>query len=650
MSQSWKWKIYLVLFTAILSIYVLVPTFLGFNSLREEAEKKGNSLPWYVKLFPEKELNLGLDLRGGIYLELEVSVEEAIYNRLDLMASEISRFLKGKNEKLSFTIDRIPKTYYLRAVAPDAATLQTILDYARSNYRGVLVEKKEAVEKVFQSSDTEEAKLQSTYQSLVEELSKKEGIVDIERSQNSNLFRVVVKEGADFSSEVQSILSSKFSSLKEINEPNKVVFQIVSTYLDKMRSDTVKQAVETIRNRIDRYGVSEPSIRQLGSNRIAIELPGVTNPDRAISIVKKAGKLEFKIVDDSKNESELRALVAQTRKENSIPEGFTEEIVNRLNDLLKGKIPAEDEIAFELEYDPISKKTVRGVPYLLNRKAEVTGEMLRSTQVSVNNNEPYVTLSFNPLGTKIFGEVTEKNIGKRFAILLDGTVTKAPVIKSAIPSGEAQITLGYGSYDTLIKEAEDLVLVLREGALPATLKEITKTVIGPSLGKLAIRESLIASLIAGAALFIFMIVYYKTAGFIADIVLALNVVLIAGLLAMFQATLTLPGIAGIVLTMGMALDANILIFERIREELKNGKSPKVAIETGFSNSFTAVVDTHLTTFLSGMVLYHFGTGPIRGFAVTLIIGVITTLFTAYWVMKLVYSYLLLKVKIQKVSI
>lgn len=649
MSQSWKWKIYLVLFTAILSIYVLVPTFLGFNSLREEAEKKGNSLPWYVKLFPEKELNLGLDLRGGIYLELEVTVEEAIYNRLDLMASEISRFLKGKNEKLSFTIDRIPKTYYLRAVAPDAATLQTILDYARSNYRGVLVEKREAVEKVFQSSDTEEVKLQSTYQSLVEELSKKEGIVDIERSQNSNLFRIVVKEGTNFS-EVQSILSSKFGALKEIDEPNKVVFQIVNTYLDKMRSDTVKQAVETIRNRIDRYGVSEPSIRQLGVNRVAVELPGVTNPDRAISIVKKAGKLEFKIVDDSKNENEIKTLIAQVRKDANIPEGYTEEVITRLNEALKGKIPAEDEVLFEIEHDPISKKIVRGIPYLLKRKAEITGEMLRAAQVSVHNNEPYVSLSFNSLGTKIFAEVTEANVGKRLAILLDGTVTKAPVIKSAIPSGEAQITLGYGNYDALIKESEDLVLVLREGALPATLKEITKTVIGPSLGQSAIHEGLIAALIAGITVVAFMILYYKKSGLIADIVLALNVLLITGLLALFQATLTLPGIAGIVLTMGMALDANIIIFERIREEIKSGKLAKQAVEAGFAHAFTAVVDTHLTTFLSGMVLYHFGTGPIRGFAVTLMIGVLTTLFTAYWVTKLIYEYLTIKMKIQKVSI
>jgi preprotein translocase subunit SecD len=210
--------------------------------------------------------------------------------------------------------------------------------------------------------------------------------------------------------------------------------------------------------------------------------------------------------------------------------------------------------------------------------------------------------------------------------------------------------MGRGSYDQTLQASQDLVLVLREGALPASLKEITKTVIGPSLGKSTIHKSLIAALIAGLTVVVFMMIYYKGSGVIADLVLGLNVLLIMGCLSLFQATLTLPGIAGIVLTMGMALDANILIFERIREELKSGKPVKAAVEAGFSNAWSAVVDTHLTTFLSGLVLYEFGTGPIRGFAVTLMIGVVTTLFTAYWVTRLIYEFMTIKVKIQKVSI
>lgn len=648
MSQSWRLKVYLTLFLALLSIYALVPTFGRFNAVREEAEKKNTGTPWYMSWFPEKELNLGLDLRGGIYLELEVSVEEAINNRLDLMASEINRFLKGENVE-GAQADRIPKTRRIRVLLPNSSAMEKLKNHVADFYRGALNEERGVGELVYKSDEKDEAKLQAFYNELLTALNGKNGVVDVERSSGSDLFRIVLKSGGD-AAEVKSLVSSKFPSLHETTDSNKVIYQAVDAYVEKFRADSVKQAVETIRNRIDRYGVSEPSIRQLGDNRVAVELPGVTDPDRAISIVKKAGKLEFKIVDESKNEEEVKTLVAQLRKDGNIPEGFSEEIVGKINEAAKGKIPSEDEILFEVQRDPVTGKIVGGTPYLLKRKAEVTGDMLRAAQVSVQNNEPYVSLSFNNTGTKAFGDLTTANVGKRLAIILDGNVTKAPVIKGPIPNGEAQITLGFGNYQALIKEAEDLVLVLREGALPASLKEITKTVIGPSLGKSAIHNGLIAALIAGITVVVFMILYYKASGLIADLVLGLNVLLILGTLSLFQATLTLPGIAGIVLTMGMALDANILIFERIREELKSGKSVKAAVDAGFSNAFSAVVDTHLTTFLSGMVLYNFGTGPIRGFAVTLMIGVVTTLFTAYWVTHLIYDYLLAKVKIQKVSI
>jgi protein-export membrane protein SecD len=648
MSQSWRFKIYFTLFAALVSIYVLIPTFGGFSALREEAEKKGTPTPWYVKLFPEKELNLGLDLRGGIYLELEVSVEEAINNRLDLTASELLRHLKNENIE-GASAERISKTRRIRILLPNTEAMEKLGSYVRDYYRGALVEEVGKGEQVFQSDEKEESRLQSQYSELVAALSDRGDVIDVERSSGSNLFRVVLKPGTDTAS-LQSVISSKFPTLHAFNEPNKMIFQAADAYIEKLRADTVKQAVETIRNRIDRYGVSEPSIRQLGAVRVAVELPGVTDPDRAISIVKKAGKLEFKIVDESKSDNEVKTLVAEIRKEANIPDGYTEEIISKINEAAKGKIPSEDEILFEVQHDPVTKKIVGGTPYLLKRKAEVTGDMLRAAQVSVQNNEPYVSLSFNTLGTKAFGDLTAANIGKRLAIILDGTVSKAPVIKSAIPSGEAQITLGYGNYESLIREAEDLVLVLREGALPASLKEITKTIVGPSLGKTAIHEGLVAALIAGITVVVFMIFYYKASGLLADLALGLNVLLIMGLLSLFQATLTLPGIAGIVLTMGMALDANVIIFERIREELKSGKPVKAAVDAGFSNAFSAVVDTHLTTFLSGVVLYNFGTGPIRGFAVTLMIGVMTTLFTAYLVTRLFYEYLTIKVKIQKVSI
>jgi preprotein translocase subunit SecD len=633
---------------ALVSVYVLVPTYGGFNAIREGLEKKGEPFPWYLKLFPEKELNLGLDLRGGIYLELEVTVEEAVNNRLDLMASEITRYLKDEKVEPA-QADRVPKTHRIRVILPNAAGITKLQDHVKDYYRGALVEERRVSELVYKSEDKDEAKLQALYNQLNGQVSGKEGVVDVERSSGSDLFRIVLKEGASPDG-VKSLMAAQFSQLKEATEPNVVIVQAVPSYVEKLRADSVKQAVETIRNRIDRYGVAEPSIRQLGQNRVVVELPGVTDPDRAIGIVKKAGKLEFKMIDESKNDNEVQTLVAEIRKGANIPEGYSEEIVTKINEAAKGKIPAEDEILFEIQRDPVTNKVVGGIPFLIKRKSEVTGDMLRSAQVSVQNNEPYVSLSFNAMGTKAFAEVTASNVGKRLAIILDGNVSKAPVIKSAIPSGEAQITLGYGNYDLLLKEAEDLTLVLREGALPASLKEITKTVIGPSLGKSAIHQGLMAALIAGLTVVIFMILYYKLSGLVADLVLALNILLIMGCLALFQATLTLPGIAGIVLTMAMALDANILIFERIREEIKSGKPVKSAVDAGFSNAWTAVVDTHITTFLSGIVLYQFGTGPIRGFAVTLMIGVLTTLFTAYLVTHLIYDYLTVKVKIKRVSI
>lgn len=647
MTQSWRYKIYLILFTVVLSIYMLVPSLFNFKALREAAEKGGAPVPWYVKLFPEKSMSLGLDLQGGIYVELEVSVEQAIGNRLDVMANDIARYLR--DEKIeNASVSHIPKTYALRAILPSPEAVDKFNNYISDYYRGALGPKREFSERVYASEEKDDDKLQALYGELVAAFQGNADIVGVEWSRGSSLFRIVAKESAPVDS-IPGVMG-KFPQLKEIQETNKAFVQLTQDYLKKLRADTVKQAVETIRNRIDRYGVSEPSIRQLGDNRVAVELPGVTDPDRAISIVKKSGKLEFKIVDESKNDNEVKALVSQIRKDAGIPEGFTEEIVNKINEAAQGKIPSEDEILFEVQYDPVTKKIVGGIPYLLKRKAEVTGDMLRAAQVSVQHNEPYVSLSFNNIGTKAFGDLTAASIGKRLAIVLDGNVTKAPVIKSAIPSGEAQITLGYGDYQSVLKEAEDLVLVLREGALPASLKEITKTVIGPSLGQNAIHQGLMAALVAGAVVVVFMILYYKLSGVIADLALAVNVLLIMGCLALFQATLTLPGIAGIVLTMGMGLDASVIIFERIREEIQSGKTVKAAVDAGFSNAFSAVVDTHLTTFLSGIVLYQFGTGPIRGFAVTLMVGVLTTLFTAYFLSHLIFDYMTTKMKIQKVSI
>ncbi|HSA58885.1 MAG TPA: protein translocase subunit SecD [bacterium] len=429
-----------------------------------------------------------------------------------------------------------------------------------------------------------------------------------------------------------------------------ILFAFNEKFNDRTKDQAVKQALETIRHRIDRYGVSEPTIVRLGNNRISIELPGQTDPERALNLIKKSGRLEFRLVDESVADAQVRKLVSDARAELSLPEGYTEEIVTKINQQLQGKIPEDAEILYEVQYDPVTKKVSGGVPYLLKRKTEVTGEMLKNAQVQVHDNEPYVSLTFNQLGTRLFGELTKANVGKRLAIVLDGGVSKAPVIKSEIPSGQAQITLGGIDYQTILREAEDLTLVLREGALPARLKELTKTVVGPSLGRDSIEKGIRVSLIAALLVVLFMILYYRISGLLADIALGINIMFLLACLALFQATLTLPGIAGIVLTIGMAVDGNVLIFERMREELRAGKSARTALQEGYSNAMSAILDSNITTFLAGLVLYQFGTGPIRGFAVTLMIGISTTLFTNIFVTRVLQEGVLFGLKREKLSV
>ncbi len=577
MPKNWRLHSILTLLAILLSIYYLIPTWGSFGAIRERAEKDGKPAPWYLNLFPREEIKLGLDLQGGIYVEMEVELNDALKNRSDLFASEIERLSKTEvfaPEK----IERVPDNTQIRITLKKEEDREPFLKWLGERYKGLLNEK------------------------------------------------------------------------REIKTEKTVIFDLSEDFANRTKEQSAKQAVETIRNRIDRYGVTEPSIVRLGTNRISIELPGMTDPERALNLIKKGGRLEFRLVDDSSSDEEIRKLVSEARTALNLPEGFTEDVVSKVNQQLKDKIPADSEILFEVQYDPITKKISGGLPYLIKRKSEVTGDMLKNTQVNVNDNEPYVSLSFNPLGTKLFGEVTKANIGKRLAILLDGNVMKAPVIKSEIPSGEAQITLGYGDYQTVLKEAEDLTLVLHEGALPARMKELTKTVVGPSLGKDSVAKGLKVSLWASLLVALFMAFYYRVSGVLADIALLLNVIFMMACLAIFQATLTLPGIAGIVLTIGMAVDANVLIFERMREELRAGKSAKAALTEGYSNAKTAIVDSNITTFLAGVVLYQFGTGPIRGFAVTLMVGIMTTLFTTIWVTRILQEGLLYGLKRERISV
>ncbi|OGQ29481.1 MAG: protein-export membrane protein SecD [Deltaproteobacteria bacterium RIFCSPLOWO2_02_FULL_50_16] len=571
-------KFILIFIIILVSVYVLMPTLLQWGTKIDfETQDTEVSQDFWRNLLPKKTLNLGLDLKGGLYIELEVLLKDALKNRTDLLANEIEHFLK--NDTIAYQqLERLPDTYNIKITYEKPENRDPLLRFMNQYYRDTFQE---------------------------------------ERSGEGN---------------------------------NAIIYHITEAFGSRIKDQTVKQAVETIRNRIDRYGVSEPGIQRLGANKIAIELPGISDPDRAISIIKTSGKLEFKIVDESMKPEEVLALVNKVREENKIPEGYAATITHQINELTKDKIASDAEISFELQYDPLTRKIVGGTPYLLKRKADVTGDMLRNAQVQVRNNEPYALLSFNKTGTKAFADLTKANVGKRLAIILDDYVNKAPVIQSEIPGGEAQITLGYGNYQDLMKEAEDLVLVLREGALPAKLEEQTKTIVGPTLGKESIAQSSKAFLMGSLLVILFMAIYYKRSGILADIAVLLNVVFIFSILAMFQATLTLPGLAGIILTIGMAVDANVIVFERIRDEIRAGKSPKAALAAGYENAMSAIVDSNVTTFLAGLVLYQFGTGPVRGFAVTLMIGIISTLFTALFVVRTLQDFFMRRQKREVMSI
>jgi len=379
-----------------------------------------------------------------------------------------------------------------------------------------------------------------------------------------------------------------------------------------------EQALETIRNRIDQFGVNEPDIRRQGEKRILIQLPGIKDTQRAKELIGKTALLEFKLLDETHD----------------------------LDAALNGNIPAGSELLYQDNENTATERVIR-TPYLVKKRTLLTGEYLTDAKVQIDSqfNEPYISINFDKKGARIFERITEENVKKRLAIVLDNKVYSAPVIQEKITGGEARIT---GNFTT--EEAHDLAIVLRAGALPAPVEIIEERTVGPSLGADSIRKGLISMYVGGILVILFMIVYYKASGLIANIALILNIVLIAGGLAGFQATLTLPGIAGIILTIGMAVDANVLIFERIREEMNLGKTQRAAVNAGYSKATLTILDANVTTLIAALVLFQFGTGPVKGFAVTLSLGVLASLFTALILTRLIFDYLLINRKIKSLSI
>ena len=496
-------------------------------------------------LWPHKQINLGLDLQGGMHLVLEVDTEKAVDSTTERISQEIREQLK--NERIRHvSVNRI-----------------------EGSRISVEVNKEESIDKL-------KALLDDEFRDL-RELSKTE-------------------------------TGGSYAVVMDIPDPDR----------DQIKKLAVDQALETIRNRIDQFGVAEPDIRRQGENRILIQLPGISDTQRAKDLIGKTALLEFKLVDDT----------------------------GSVDAAVKGTIPPGRELLYQVEEYPQTRRTTK-TPFLLRKRSLLTGASLTDARVQIDSqfNEPYVSINFDKKGARIFERITADNVNNRLAIVLDNNVYSAPVIQEKIAGGQARIT---GRFTT--EEARDLAIVLRAGALPAPVNILEERTVGPSLGADSIRKGLISMMIGGVLVIIFMIIYYKMAGLIADIALFLNILLIAAGLSGFGATLTLPGIAAIILTIGMAVDANVIIFERVREELTLGRTPRAAVNAGYDRATLTILDANVTTLIAAVVLFQFGTGPIKGFAVALSLGVVASMFTALIVSRLIFEYVLMNKKTQTLSI
>ena len=522
--KKFSWKVILVIAVIVAAFIYVLPTF-------------------KPELWPHKQINLGLDLQGGMHLVLEVETVKAVEDQVERIIEEIREQLR-KDQIHKVTLERI-----------------------EGNKISAKIEDPEALDKF-------NALLKKDFDSLERHSSTEAGVSTI-----------TLQMPAKDTKEIQKL--------------------------------AVDQALETIRNRIDQFGVAEPDIRRQGEDRILIQLPGIKDTDRAKDLIGRTALLEFKLVDDTDD----------------------------VNAALAGKVPPGTEILYQIRKNPETGKTTK-VPFLLKKRTLLTGAYLTNARVDFDQfNVPFVSITFDKKGARIFERITGENVNKRLAIVLDNTIASAPVIQEKIAGGKARIT---GNFT--LDEAKDLAIVLRAGALPAPVKILEERTVGPSLGADSIREGLISTLVGGILVVLFMIVYYKGAGVIADIALILNIPLIAAGLAGFQATLTLPGIAGIILTIGMAVDANVIIFERIREELTLGRTPRAAIDAGFDRATLTILDANVTTLIAAVVLFQFGTGPVKGFAVTLSLGVIASMFTALMLSRLIFDYILTGRKVKTLSI
>ncbi|MCL5043959.1 MAG: protein translocase subunit SecD [Deltaproteobacteria bacterium] len=495
---------------------------------------------WWTQTAPVPRIQLGLDLRGGTHLLMQVKLQDAVRNALSRTAEDLKRELASNK------------------VGVKTITLEPA---------GALL---------VQLSDS--------------------------------------RQGAAFS----DLMRGGFPDL-EVSRPGSAAppgsyqLRFTAPAVRQVERNAMDQALETIRNRIDQLGVRETTVAREGTSEILVQLPGIQDPERAKELIGKTAVLEFKLVDDN----------------------------HSLADALRNGPPPGDEIL----YGPPGPGG--RASYLVEAPVLMTGDAVTDARVRPGGRleGPYVSVDLDRRGADVFDAVTSQNVGRRLAIVLDHTVYSAPVIKERIPGGRVQIT---GSFS--VDEAHDLAIVLRSGALPAPVTIIEERTVGPSLGRDSIRRGEISFVVGALVVLIFMAVYYDRAGIVADLGLALNILLLLCVMAAMQATLTLPGIAGIVLTLGMSVDANVLVNERMREELRNGKSPREAVRLGYERAWSAIRDSNISTFVAGLILFQFGTGPVKGFAVTLCVGVLTGLFSCLAVTRAWYDHQIANRRLSALSV
>jgi preprotein translocase subunit SecD len=518
-----------------------------------------------------------------------------------------------------------------------------------------------------------------------DELEKLEQKVHVATPESAAL-KLQFKDAADVEKTMDERFLKRFGgelAMSKTADAREVLWKIKPEVETQIRERAVGQAKETVNRRVDELGLREASVTTRDED-IIVEVPGENEKafDEIKDIIRRTARLEFKMVDDPADffgrvqGDMIPGEQGITIFPENAPDGPGKsvsshyarmvkrptETMNECRERMKAwvktlPVPDDHQVAFQAvtEYDETSA-TVTEIgwrTYYLFGRAEVTGDLVTDAQVARDQNDfgsYYVSLTFSPAGADRFEEVTGANVQRRFAIMLDEVIDSAPVIKTKIGGGRASITLGAGDPEAQLKNARKLELVLRSGALPAPITPANESRIGPSLGRDAIALGVKGMVIGSGLVLAFMVLYYRKAGLVADFAVLLNLALQLAILSTFNATMTLPGIAGLALTIGMSVDANVLINERIREELRAGRTLRAAVEAGYDRAFTSILDGHVTVFISGLILAQYGTGPVKGFAITLIVGIVASLFTGVFCTRVVFDWWVRGAKVQRLSV